>query len=109
MLNINIFYEKSSRGKDVIVDWDSWSQYGFSTNNSLESFNRTCNKMNEVSLNIWKIFESFKRVDAETHILLSNAVGHDLCGNTGRKAGSLSRKLRIKCILQQYSSFELNN
>ena len=49
-------------------------------------------------------FESFKKVDAETHrILLSNTVGHDLCGNRGRKAGSLSRKPRIKCIVEDYS------
>ena len=66
--------------------------------------------MDDISPKAWKIYDSLKKVDAETHrILLSNAVGHDLCGNTGRKAGSLSRKLRIKCIMEQYSSFELNN
>ena len=55
-------------------------------------------------------FESFKKVDAETHrILLSNAVGNDLCGNTGRKAGSISRNLRIKGIVEQYSTMSCND
>ena len=35
--------------------------------------------MNSVSPNVWKTFESFEKLDAETHrILLCNAVGHDL-------------------------------
>jgi hypothetical protein len=56
------------------------------TNNMMESYNRTLNKLLGANPNIWTAISCFIKQEAETrHTLVSNAAGLGLTGNTGRK------------------------
>jgi antitoxin component of RelBE/YafQ-DinJ toxin-antitoxin module len=56
------------------------------TNNMMESYNRTLNKLLGVNPNIWTAISCFIKQEAETrHTLVSNVAGLGLTGNTGRK------------------------
>jgi len=56
------------------------------TNNMLESYNRTMNKLLGANSNIWQTIDSFIRQEAETRrVLVSNLAGLDLTVNQGRK------------------------
>ena len=72
-----------------------------STNNALESFNRTWNRLCGMSPNIWKIMNIFNKVEADAHrSLLTNAMGRDGSGNSGRMADIEARQQAIKSIVE---------
>lgn len=56
------------------------------TNNTVESFNRVLNKLLGPNPNIWEAIDCFVKQEAESrHVLVNNAAGLGLTGNTGRK------------------------
>ena len=88
---------------------ETWSQYepiledGPSTNNVLESWNRTWN-MIASKYNLWKIIQHLKKQDAEARrVLLSNTVGQDLHNNPGRKEFFVESRERLKRVVSQWA------
>ena len=75
------------------------------TNNMLESFNRTWNSLSGKSPSVWKIQELFVKQEADSHrSFVNNARGNDLNTNTGRKQQSLTSKARIKFIVDSFET-----
>ena len=89
-----------------------WSQFEaiqkdklVSTNNNLESWNRTWNQLMGMKPNVWKVVEGFKDQEAESRrILLSNAIGRDMTTNTGRLSLSRCHNERIRNLVMQYNT-----
>ena len=78
---------------------------GIQTNNHLESYNRTWNRLAGKDSNIWAIQELFVKQEANARrSFLSNAVGQDTSANTGRKERSLDGRTRIKFLLGGYDT-----
>jgi hypothetical protein len=102
---------KSGIRRRPLFPLEAWNMYeailndGVSTNNCLESFNRTLNSLVGIHTNVWKIIDTFKKQEAETRrVLLSNAAGRDMHGNTGRKESTRARHASLKLIVQQYGT-----
>ena len=78
---------------------------GVQTNNLLESFNRTFNKLAGTSSNVWKIHELFRSTEADTRrSFMSNALGQDKSTNSGRKQKSLDGLGRLKFVAESYDT-----
>ena len=78
---------------------------GIQTNNHLESYNRTWNRLAGKDSNIWAIQELFVKQEANARrSFLSNAVGQDTSANTGRKERSLDGRTRIEFLLGGYDT-----
>ena len=78
---------------------------GVQTNNLLESFNRTFNKLAGTSPNVWKIHELFRSTEADTRrSFMSNALGKDKSTNSGRKQKFLDGLGRLKFVAESYDT-----
>ena len=94
--DFGFYYEttwiKRRNGKAPTFDISLWNQFnslctdGHQTNNHLESYNQTFNKLAGQNPNVWKVHELFRSQEADTRRrFLNNAVGLDKSTNTGRK------------------------
>lgn len=90
---------------------ESWNQHesilndGVSTNNCLESFNRTWNSQIGTHPNVWRVIDGFIKQEAEARrVLLSNSTGRDMSENTGRKEKTKSHHFRIKSVVLQFGT-----
>ena len=73
--------------------------------NQLESFNMTFKNMAGKKPNVWSKLSLVKSQEADTRrSFLSNAVGKDLCDNTGRRQKTKDSKERIKWLIDHFSS-----
>ena len=71
----------------------------------LESFNRTCNLLSGYSPNVWHIQDQFVKQDADARrAFLSNSVGQDMAGNTGRKQRAKDAKQRVKLVVEAFAT-----
>ena len=76
---------------------------GPTTNNTLESWNRTWNSLNGKNSNIWKVISNFVKQEAEARrMMLMEAADYDTHGNTGRKRNSEAYKARVKSIVTRF-------
>ena len=101
----NTWIEKRS-GRSPLFPVELWNHYqtilddGVATNNMLESFNRTWNKLAGKSPNVWELREIMVKQEAEARrTFLKNSVGADMSTNTGRKERSLSNNARLKFLV----------
>ena len=82
---------------------DSVLQDEIETNNFLESYNRTWNKLAGKDSNVWKVQELFVKQEANARrAFIANRTGLDMSTNTGRKERSLDRRAAVKFILDGY-------
>ena len=88
---------------------ESWNMYeatledGPTTNNTLESWNRTWNSLNGKHPNLWKVLSNFVKQEAEARrMLLMEAADYDTHNNTGRKRNSEAYKARVKSIVSKF-------
>ena len=100
---------KSGSRRRPLFPLEMWNQYeesladGISTNNALESFNRTWNSMLGPHPNIWKCITAMIKTEADTRrTIMSNAADQDMRDNTGRKEAAAALKHKIKCVVEQY-------
>ena len=84
---------KSGSRRRPLFPLEMWNQHdecladGISTNNALESFNRTWNSLLGPHPNIWKCINAMIRTEADTRrTLMSNATDLDMRDNTGRSS-----------------------
>ena len=60
--------------------------------------------------NVWSIQELFKKQEAEARrLFLSNATGHDMHANSGRKQKSLDSRQRIKFVVEAFETMPPSN
>ena len=88
-----------------------WNHYqtiledGIETNNMLESFNSTWNRLLGKHPNVWTVTETFVSTEADTRrCFMANTTGSDLTSNSGRKEASREFKSKIKLIVSNFSS-----
>lgn len=76
---------------------------GVTTNNMLESFNRTLNSMAGQKPNVWKIHQLFIEQESSTRrTFLLNSTGQDLCENSSRKQQALNHIQRMNFIISNF-------
>ena len=88
---------------------EAWSQYQSilddspSTNNSIESFNKTWNSVTGPNSSLWKVINQFNKEDADAlRALAANTIGQDIHQNSGRKDHYRSGRENIKKIVLQW-------
>ena len=76
---------------------------GIQTNNMLESFNKTWNRLAGKYSNVWRIQELLVKQQASSRIsFLANTIGQDKSKNTGRKQISMESQGKIKFLVESY-------
>ena len=98
-------------GNSALFAPNLWNQYetilqgGPQTNNMLESYNRTLNSLVGAKTNVWDFLKLVISQEANTRrVFLSNSVGQDLRGNTGRKQAALDNIQRIKYLVTSFNT-----
>ena len=75
------------------------------TNNALESWNRTWNGIIGPNPNCWKVIDGFIGEEGQARrALVATAAGLDLHSNTGRKSFGRTKYEKIKSIMSNYGN-----
>jgi hypothetical protein len=74
-----------------------------STNNAMESYNRTMKNILGSKPNLWKVIQSLIAEEADTRrLLVSHATGQDLSTNTGRMQNVKEKHERILSLVKRF-------
>ena len=88
---------------DVEMSVDHGEEMVMSTNNSMESYNRTMRNILGAKPNLWKVIQSLIAEEADTRrLLVSHAIGQDLSANTGRMQNVKEKHDRILCLVKRF-------
>ena len=107
---------RQAKRRPPLFPHDMWNVYNcmleedpVTTNNGLESWNRTFNSSMGTNPNMWKVIQGFIDAESETkRVLVANAAGRDLNANTGRKSLVKDHYERIASIAHQYTTLPGN-
>ena len=92
--------------------WNQYQAYSeqddgevVSTNNCLESWNRTWNGLMGIKPNFFKVIQGFISQESETkRLLVTQATGRDMSDNSGRRSICRDHRERLKNIISQYAT-----